>query len=98
MKLGSSSLGVFEGDGHVLLRSGQRLSSGHGCTAEVVALGIGDAPLAGLLADDEEPLVFVRQCEEGVGTGRDVQGSYFEVNGGDEGCGFVSTHPPDLSI
>ena len=46
--------------------------AGHWRAAEVVAFGVGDAPLAGLLADDEEPLVFVGQGEEGVGSGGNV--------------------------
>ena len=57
---------------------GQGLA-GHGCAAEVIAFGVGDAPLAGLLADDEEPLLGAGQGEEGVGAGGDVEGADLEV-------------------
>ena len=78
MEFGAASFCVFERDGHVFLRGGQGFA-GHGCAAEVVALGVGDAPLAGLLADDEDPLVFAGQGEEGVGAGGNVEGADLEV-------------------
>src|SRR5207302_7447315 len=58
VEFGGVSFGVLEGDGHVFLRR-RRWLGGHRRPAEVIAFGIGDAPFAGLLADDEEPLVFV---------------------------------------
>ena len=57
---------------------GQGLA-GHGCAAEVLALGVFGAPLAGLLVDDEEPLVCAGQGVEGVGAGGNVERADLEV-------------------
>ena len=97
MEFGAASFCVFEGDGHVFLWGGQGFA-GHGCAAEIVALGIGDAPLAGLLADDEDPLIFAGQGEERVGAGGDVEGDDLEVRCSDEGGGGIGSGAPDFAV
>ena len=97
MEFGAAAFGVLEGDGHVFLGGGQGLA-GHGCAAEIVAFRVRDAPLAGLLADDEEPLVFAGQGEESVGAGGDVEGADLEVGCGDESSGGVGSGAPDLAV
>ncbi len=97
MEFGAAAFCVLEGDGHVFLRGGQGFA-GHGCAAEVIALGVRDAPFTGLLADDEYPLLRAGQGEESVGAGGDVEGADLEVSRGDEGGGGVGSGAPDFAV
>jgi len=97
VELRSASFSVLEGDGHVFLRRRHRLA-GHGRATEVVAFGVRDAPLTSLLANDEEPLTFAGQGEEGVGAGGDFEGADLEIGCGDESGGGVRTGAPDFTV
>jgi len=97
MEFGAASFCVLEGDGHVFLGGGQGFA-GHGCAAEIIALGVGDAPLAGLLADDEDPLLGAGEGEESVGAGGDIEGADLEISGSDEGRGGIGSGAPDFAV
>src|SRR5215471_1660826 len=60
--------------------------------------GIVRAPLAGLLADDERPLVLAGKGEERVAARRNVRAADHDVPCGDEGSGFIRAGSPDLAI
>src|SRR6187551_41677 len=56
------------------------------------------APLAGLLADDECPLVLSGKGEERVAPRRNTRAADHDVPGGDEGGGFIRAGTPHCAI
>jgi len=68
--------------------------------AEVGAFGIGDAPLAGLLAEDELPGCSgsARQGEERVAAGGNTERADLEIAGGYEAGGWIGSGAPGLAV
>ena len=71
----------------------------HVDASEIVAgAGIGGAPFAGFLADDELPFVGVGHGEDGVAAGGNGGAADVEIGVGDEGGRFICAGAPDLAV
>jgi len=89
---------VIEGDGEILQRR-RELGDFHVDAREVFArAGIGGAPLAGLLADDELPFVGVRNGEEGVAACGNGGAADVEIGVGDKSGRFIRAGTPDFAV
>src|SRR5580704_7263811 len=95
---GAAGRGVVEGDGEVFHRR-RELGDFHVDAGEVVArAGIGGAPFAGFLADDELPFVGVGHGEDRVAAGWDGGAADVEIGVGDERGRFICAGAPDLAV
>ena len=97
VEFGAGGGGVFEGDGHDLLRARDWLRH-HGNAAEIFVDAVLGAPLIGLLVDNQQPLVFAGIGVESMGAGWDEQVAEVEIGGGGEGGGGVSAGAPPAAV
>src|SRR5262249_427177 len=91
-----SGTGLFESDGEILDWSRQR-GGLHVHAREIVGLaGVSCSPFAGLLANDQRPLVLAGNRKQGIGAGRNRRAANVQVHRGRQRGGFVGTGTPDL--
>ena len=97
VKFGGVGRGVLERQAHHFLRRSHGLGL-HRDAAEVFGLVVREAPLAGLIVDDELPDVGAGQRINGVRSGRDQQVAELQRHRGNEGSGGIRAGAPDLAI
>src|SRR6266852_3543863 len=93
----AGAVGLVKGDGEILYRR-RELRSCHLHPRQIVRFaGIGNSPLAGLLADDQRPLVRIGNGKHRVASSRNGLAPQRELRVGDQCGGFIRTQAPDLS-